>query len=378
LQVLHVLEPPDGGVPRYVRDVVAGLTQRGHTVGAAVTSGSRAARLITEAGAGVFPVGFAREMVAPLHDVRAIGALRRVLRDRRWDLVHTHGSKAGELARPLARLRGIPVAHSPHGFAYAAQHLRDRRAQRARRALTLSIERALAHTTTTFIFVSETERDDAVRDGIASPERAAIVRPGVASEPAEPAAASVPGLDGDDPLIGFVGRLSPEKDPLLFVAALEALRSDGVGFRAVVVGDGPLDRQVRARIADAGLQDRVLAAPFDELGHSVLHELDVYVLPSRYEVLPIGALEAMAAGVPVVARDVGAVAEAVRDGETGLLVREHTPDAVASALKRLVADPALRVRLGSRGRQLQRELFGLDRMIDDTEAAYRRVVTSSA
>jgi len=330
-----------------------------------------------DAGAEIFSLDFVQDMVAPVHDARAVAGLRRVLRDRRWDVVHTHGNKGGLFGRPLARLRGLPVAHSPHGFSYVTQHLRDRRGRGARRFLTRSIERALAPVTTMFVFSSERERDNAINDGIATPDRATVVRYGVPRPPDTQADPELPHLDGDGPLIGYVARLSPEKDPLLFVSALEVLRKDGVDFRAVVVGDGPLDADVRARVAAAGLGARVAVVPFDPIGHTVYRVLDIFVLPSRWDMLPIANLEAMAAGVPIVARDVGSVSEAVRDGENGLLVREHTAQAVASALKRLITDAPLRQQLGDRGRQLHAELFDIERMVDQIEATYARMLQSS-
>src|SRR5438046_668217 len=104
LRILHVLEPPDGGVPRYVRSLTTGLIQRGHEISAIVSGRGPISSDLRNLGADVTCVDFVPEMVAPVHDVRAVRQLVAVMRRRDWDVVHTHGNKAGVFARPIARL----------------------------------------------------------------------------------------------------------------------------------------------------------------------------------------------------------------------------------------------------------------------------------
>jgi glycosyltransferase involved in cell wall biosynthesis len=375
MRILHVLEPADGGVAKHVRDLVAAQLARGDFVQAAVSDSGSLATELRAIGAGVVALTLRPEMVAPAADFKAAIALWRLLRAGRWDVVHTHGNKAGMIARPLAALRGLSVVHSGHGFAYVTQRHRPRRGQSVRRALTLAVERLCAPAARVIVCVSEDEREDAVRDRIAPSERLMVVHNGVAPlAPAEPdrrlAAWGSPGA----PLIGFVARLHPQKAPLLLLDALAELRARGVAFRAALVGDGPLADPVRARVTELGLGDAVVVLPFPGAVAPLLACFDVYVLPSLWESLPIGLLEAMAAGLPVVAADTGGVREVVAHGETGLLHPPGDVHALVSALERLLGDPQLRARMGATGRSRQATAFSLEAMLDGIDRAYARAL----
>src|SRR3954453_2391474 len=114
LRVLQVLEPPDGGVAVHVKRLVEGLVEQGHEVDAVVSRRGTLAHELRGLGAGTITADFAPELFAPGHDLRALRTAGAVLRSGRWDVVHTHGNKAGVLARPAARLADMPVVHTPH------------------------------------------------------------------------------------------------------------------------------------------------------------------------------------------------------------------------------------------------------------------------
>jgi glycosyltransferase involved in cell wall biosynthesis len=371
MRILHVLEPADGGVAKHVRDLVAAQVARGHSVQAVVTDRGPLAADLRTIGAGVLALTLRPEMVAPSADLKSAIALGRLLRRGRWDLVHTHGNKAGMIARPLAALRGLPVVHSGHGFAYVTQRHRPRRGQSVRRGLTLAVERLCSPAADVIVCVSEDEREDAVRDRIAPRERLMVVHNGVAplvTTAPDPRLAAW--RSRAVPLIGFVARLHPQKAPLLLLDALAELRVRGVAFRAALVGDGPLADQVRRRVGQLELGDAVVVLPFPGSVAGLLACFDVYVLPSLWESLPIGLLEAMAAGLPVVAADTGGVREAVAHEETGLLHPPGDVAALASALERLIRDPELRARMGAAGRTRQATAFSLAAMLAGIDRAY--------
>jgi glycosyltransferase involved in cell wall biosynthesis len=162
----------------------------------------------------------------------------------------------------------------------------------------------------------------------------------------------------DRPRILSVGRLKAPKDFPTLVRALGDLRPDS--FEAVIVGDGPDRQLLEEEIHELGLEDRVSLAGERRDVPELLAGADVFVLPSRSEGHPVSVLEAMAAGIPVVASRVGGVPEQVSDGETGLLVEPGDPTELAAALRRLTADPRLRRRLGAAGRVRAEQAFDLD------------------
>jgi len=173
------------------------------------------------------------------------------------------------------------------------------------------------------------------------------------------------------PVIGTIGRLSPKKgqEDLLSAAALILTRMPEV--RVVLVGDGPLDGELRKQAHDLGIENRVrfLGAVAD--GARLLPLLDVYVLPSHIEGMSMGLIEAMAAGRPIVATDAGGNAENVIDGVSGLIVPPRAPDRLADAILTLLKDPERARAMGAAARQRAREHFTVDTMVQRLERLYR-------
>jgi glycosyltransferase involved in cell wall biosynthesis len=191
--------------------------------------------------------------------------------------------------------------------------------------------------------------------------------------PAAPTEAAAPPRDGAPPrlaappVIGSLGRLSEQKGYDLLVRAL----ADLPGATLVLVGDGPERPALERLAAELGVAERLLITGWKTDARACLATFDVFALPSRWEGMPLGILEAMHAGLPVLATDVGSVAEAVRDGESGYVVARDDADAVRARLRDLIADGALRERMGERGRALAREHFTDAAMARRYEAMYR-------
>ncbi|MFD1513228.1 glycosyltransferase [Halomarina rubra] len=151
----------------------------------------------------------------------------------------------------------------------------------------------------------------------------------------------------DDPTydVLWLTRMSSEKDPLLFVEALAALRERGVSFTAALVGGGPLEAEVRRAVADRGLDDVVNVPGWANDPVEYYRDARVYVLTSEREMLPLSLVEAMLVGVPSVVPAVGAIPDVVDDGENGLLVADRTPAAYADAIERLLTDETERAEM---------------------------------
>lgn len=205
-----------------------------------------------------------------------------------------------------------------------------------------------------------------------------IIRNGIRLDAfASPPAPSLrPALTGGTgaPVVLTLARLDPQKGLSDLIRA--ARRIPGVVF--AVAGDGPERTRLEAEALAGGVADR-----FRLLGHRVdvpalLEACDVFALPSLYEGLPVSVLEAMAAGRPVVATSIGGTDEAVRDGETGLLVPPRDAEALAAAIARLLSDPALARRLAGAGRELVEKEFSAERMVRETAGLYERLLAGRA
>lgn len=374
MRILQAFEPASGGVPVHVHALTEKLIERGHTVDVILSRHGLAGCDFARLGCRVIEADLVPEIFAWRMNFRAFGQLTRALRSGCYDVLHVHGAKAATLGRPAALISRTPTAYSSHAWVYRTQDKRERRGQRARRALTLGIERMLGPLTGAIVCVSQDERNAALEDGIAREHRLKIAYYGVPLDGKVAPDVQLADFRGDGPLFGFMARLQEQKGLPLLLEGLKILRDRGTLPRFAIVGSGPDEKWFRERLESEGFGNRVLLRPFEPPVWTKLAAFDVYVLTSYWEALPIGILEAMSAGLPVVATAVNGVPEAVADGESGLLVSPDDPAGFADAVERLAGDSELRVRMGATGRRQIEERFTLDAMADSIEAIYRELV----
>jgi glycosyltransferase involved in cell wall biosynthesis len=292
---------------------------------------------------------------APLYDPRPPLGLARTILDLRVQVVHSHLSTANITARAASVLTFRPhlcTVHTVPGPTAEDTRLRGAvdgwSSWLSRRIVAPSLEVADAH-----------------REAFRLPSSRMWVIPNAPAAQPPPA-----GFDrdafrrellgpGGTHLIAAVARLQPEKGIGDLVDAAKALRTDFPGMRAVVAGSGPERVALDARIEADDLSGTVrLLGARSDIG-SLLAAADAFCLPSRHEGLPLSLLEAMNAGVPCVATRVGGIPGLVTDGSEGLLVEASDPAALAAALTRVLAEPALAARMGERGRSLVASRYGL-------------------
>jgi glycosyltransferase involved in cell wall biosynthesis len=182
------------------------------------------------------------------------------------------------------------------------------------------------------------------------------------------------GLGPEDFIVGNVGRLALQKGQRHLVAAMPFLLERVPRAHAVIAGGGDLEAYLRDLALEVGVAERVhVLGPRKDVP-ALMHAMDVFAMPSIWEGFGLVLLEAMAAGRPVVASRVATIPEVVVDGQTGLLVPAGDPLALAEAIARLAADPALARQLGEAGRDRLRRHFSIDKMVGDTELLYREVL----
>lgn len=315
-----------------------------------------------DAGFDVVRLLHMRPEIAPRQDLAALREVAAHLGVGGYHVVHTHSAKAGLIGRVAARWHGTPaVVHTFHGFPFHSYQ------SRARRRTYITIERALGRITDRFLAVGASVAAEAVRLGIAPAERIRAIGSAINHvPPATPASRSEArnkiGIPGGASVVGTVGRLDFQKAPGDVVAAFARMRSD-VHF--VWIGSGPLQEEVKRKVAAAGFGER-----FHLLGErrdvaELLPALDVFAMASLYEGLPCSIVEAISCGIPVVATAVNAVPEVVVPGRTGLLVPPAKPEQLARAIQHLLEHPDVGGRLAAAARdnlgdRFQVEVLGRD------------------
>jgi glycosyltransferase involved in cell wall biosynthesis len=373
-RVLLVFQPPDGGIPRHVLQLATGLRAHGYDAALAGPADASIRAEAEAAGHRFVAVPLRGNVSAVRDDLAALRQLRRAIRDLRPALVHTHGQKAGFVGRIAARREGVPSLYTPNSLVYRTQLLRPRPGARARMVANRAVERALGRRTAALIAVAGEERDAVVADGLVDAGRAHLVHNGAAADAEATADPRLSEFAGGAPLGGFVAGLRDQKGLPDLLGALERLAGRGEPVRFAIVGNGPLRDEVAARLAAGPAGPSTLLMPFNPPVEPYLAALDLFVLPSYWEGLPLAVLEAMHMGLPVVATAVNGTPDAVADGETGLLVAPNDPDGLAEAIAALMGDEPRRRAMGVRAREVAAERFTIERMVAETAAVYDSVL----
>jgi glycosyltransferase involved in cell wall biosynthesis len=312
--------------------------------------------------------------VSPLHDARAFFQLRQMLQVDRFDLIHTHSSKAGIVGRFAAVHAGVRVRlHSIHGWA-----LPPATSALAGEVFT-HLERRAAPHAHALIAVSEAVRDAGLARGIGRPEQYRVIRGGIRVPTARADAAKSSmrqalGLPPETVVLGTIGRLDHAKDPLGALAALAPHLRRQPHLRLLFIGDGPLRTRVERVLAAAGVESQVVLAGLRRDAVELARACDVFFLASRWEGFPLAVIEAMALGLPVVAYDVSGVREAVRDSSTGFLVPPGDGRQWAERLMLLASSREMRDRMGDAARTTACAQFSIERMLADTLRLYEELL----
>lgn len=322
---------------------------------------------LEERGIAVYHIPSLVKKISPLQDIKALYQIIKLIKKVNPDLVCFHSSKAGILGRIAAHICRIPVIFTAHGWAFTEG------VPVIQRYVYVTAERIAARWTDKIICVSEYDRQLALRNNVGGNKQLVTVHNGIPQIP-EGLLAN-PGKKQPVKLI-MVARFSEPKDyPLLFQAIRELDTKND--YIVELVGDGPLLGQCKDMVKQLGIGDRI-----DFLGErtnipELLKRSQVFVLASKWEGFPLSIVEAMRAGLPVVASDVGGVRESVVDGITGYLVLRSDCKMLKEKLKSLIDDPDLRDKMGDNGRERFLNYFTFEQMVNKSVAVYNEVLHKS-
>jgi glycosyltransferase involved in cell wall biosynthesis len=352
-----------GGTQRHLQQVLA-LLDRGRFEARVFTlrPGGEVERELRAAGVSVSSLDVPHRLAAP-GTVRALLRTARRLRAERVDVVHGYQWRPSLVGALAGRLAGVPLLLASKRSLTGS----DRRAGRAWRRIARHVDTVLVNA-------------DALRvEGETSGMRCrwTLLQNGIdvdafQMEGPSGAAKAALGLDGDRPVVGTVGRLEWRKGQDVLLAAAERLRARRPAPQLLVVGDGPTAAELRRQAAALGVADAVrFTGTLDDV-RPALAAMDVFVLPSREEGMSNALMEAMAAGRPIVATDVGGNGEVLDRGRLGLLVPSDDAIALADAVGTLLDDPPRAVALGSAARGVVTARWGARSMVAALEAFYDR------
>ncbi|MGE5450776.1 MAG: glycosyltransferase [Acidobacteriota bacterium] len=345
-----------GGMETYVTRLIERLPPDQFTVTALCPHDNQLADQIRALGADVYVTPMPDN--PPWSSIQMTSALVKALA---VDVLHAHLPNAHLLAGLAGKLSGKPVVTTIHG--------------RQLSTLDLEVHRAAS---THLSPVCQQTYFHALGLGV-NPAQLHMIPNGVDTRQFMPPASKPStlrqkwGVPVDAPLIGFVGRLSPEKGPDVFIRVALAVRAHAPETHFVVVGDGPMRKDLQQTIQRLELSDCVHMAGLVHDMPAVYQELDIVVSTSRSEAMPLALMEAMSSGLPLVATRVGGVPDLVQHGLTGWLAGDGDFEALATHALYLVQHPEERHLIGRRGRERALSRFSMDQTLSATAALLHKL-----
>jgi len=337
-----------------------GMAARGHRVAMCGCPEGKLRQAAQAAGLTFHPLA----MRGPW-DLGAIVGLVRLLKKEGVQVLNTHSSVDGWVGGMAARLAGVASVRTRHLSAKVPNHPFN---------FVYRLPQAVSTT-------GEGIRGHLIQDYGLPPERVVSIPTGVdtdlyAPAPPDEALARELGLRPGVPVVAIVAILRSWKRHDLFLAMAQHLLDLGRDLQFLIVGGGPKEEEIRGLVSDMDLTDRVVMTGMRSDVERILPLCDVCVLASdKNEGVPQAVLQQMAALRPVVAADAGDVGQVVLDEQTGLLVEPGSAEALAAGVVRVLDEPELAARLGSRGREMVRERYSLEAMLDATEALYAGILS---
>jgi glycosyltransferase involved in cell wall biosynthesis len=379
LKVLHVTVTTTGGVGQVIYDLLRHFDKERFEVAVAFGAGYWLDKEFAALENRRYLLPLTRK-ISLWGAVRSILFLRRLIRQERYDIVHTHTSIGGLVGRIAAWTSGVPVViHHLHALASHPWQ------NPVKRGIYWVAERLLDRITDRYIAVSEDYKRLGSTTGIFAAAKVATIINGAEAHPypAQTAAALRSdlrrslGLAPEAFVVGTVTRLEPQKAVHLLIEAFARLTRTAPNAELVIAGDGYLRDQLQQLAKSLDVQERVHFLGWREDARALLTAFDVFALSSRWEGLPIAILEAMAASCPVVSTAIGGIPEIITSGQDGLLVPADDPQALEAALQRVHQDPLFARSLAQNALACFADKFSLTRMVEQHESLYCRLAGST-
>ena len=309
--------------------------------------------------------------INPIRDIKALFKIYTLIKHGRFQIVHTHSSKAGILGRLAAGLAGVPIiVHTPHGHVFYGYY------GTIPSYLFVLLERSWARFTDRIITLTEKGKQEHIQLRVAPADKFTVIPSGVELkdflevQKANPALRQELGISPEDRIVGSVGRFVPIKGYRYLLEAAKKILDQQSDIFFLLVGDGPLEQELKALAETLRIASRVIFAGYRENVAKMIALMDVFVLPSLNEGMGKVLVEAMAEGKPVVATEVGGVPEVVSDNLTGILCPPKDSHAMAEAILKLLRDKKLARKMGAEGRKRVYPRYDAKVMVENIERLY--------
>ncbi len=373
MRVCHIITKPElGGAQLSTLNILSYLSSENHEI-SLVTSGK--GPLLDDfkrlKDVKIVTLDCLKRAINPILDIYAFIRIYHIYRCYKYDIVHTHSSKAGIIGRLAAGLAKIPsVYHTVHGWSFNDFQ------NPVRKKLFILLERLAAVFTTKIICVSESDIKKGLRCNIAPREKFKLVKYGIPLEKFKTISADINvkkkeiAIVTDGPVVGMIACLKPQKAPLDYIRAAEIVFKKIPDVNFLLIGDGVMREQCVSFLKKTGLNGNFILTGWRRDIPELLDILDVLVLSSKWEGMPISLIEALCKGKPVVATDTGGTAELIKDGVNGYTVKPGAYAEIADRLIKIIGDRKLFRNLSKNASASVSDFYSARRMCKDIATLY--------
>lgn len=323
IKILLIVEAMLGGIRQHVLDIIYGLDKGKFEVYLAYSDGRADDNFFSEVEnlkkhAKLFRCEHMQRELSLSKDLKALKELKKLIKEINPDIVHCHSSKAGIVGRMAAGSYGVKnVYYTPNAYSFQNPHLGG-----IKRRIYVEAEKFLSrYMTTMTINVSKGEMEQALSCRIDKPEKFTLIYNGIRKEelPDKSEIRKQNGFDEEQILIGVTARLAEQKDPMTFLKIAKEVINRDNRTEFIYIGDGDMEQQMKAWLREQELENRIHMLGYRQDASTLVTMLDIYLSTALYEGLPYSMIEAMRAGVPIIATDVVGNNELVTEGNNGML-----------------------------------------------------------
>ncbi|WP_304228048.1 glycosyltransferase family 4 protein [Lactobacillus kitasatonis] len=364
IRVLHVAEAA-GGVERYLETLFKYSKDKVENI--LVCSQNYDYKKFKTLADRVIVLKMAHD-IEPSSDIKVERTLRRIIKQLKPDIVYAHSSKAGAFARIADLGLNNKVIYNPHGWAFNMQQ------SAKKKEMYKWVEKISAHFCDKIVCISDAEKESAHREKICKPSKLQVIYNGIDLEEIEkttPMSRAQLGIPEDAFVVGMVGRLSKQKAPDTFVKAAKLIKEKIPNAFFLMVGDGELRDQVEDLINQYDLGSSFLITGWVDNPTAYMKIMDVGMLLSRWEGFGLVLPEYMACGVPIVATNVDAIPNIIKDGVNGMLVNKDSFVGVQKVCTGLKNDTELKARIIASAKSMVRNKFGAKRVAKESIGLYK-------
>lgn len=365
IRVLHVAEAA-GGVERYLQTLFK-YSDKEQVENILVCSQNYDYEKFKRLADRVIVLKMAHQ-INPSSDIKVEKALRRIIKQLKPDIVYAHSSKAGALARIADLGLKNKVIYNPHGWAFNMQQ------SAKKKEMCKWVEKISAHFCDKIVCISDAEKESALREKICKPNKLQVIYNGIDLEEIEktaPMSRAQLGIPEGAFVIGMVGRLSKQKAPDTFVKAAKLIKEKIPNAFFLMVGDGELRDQIENLISQYDLGSSFLITGWVDNSTAYMKIMNVGMLLSRWEGFGLVLPEYMACGIPIVATNVDAIPNIVKDGVNGMLVNKDSFVGVQKVCTGLKNDTELKDRIIASAKSMVRNKFGAKRVAKESIGLYK-------